>query len=64
MKSEKLIFEIDSMGNKIKQEILKLGVSQSSEKTDLKRSDIYAWMNNKRNWTFNKILSVAQKLDL
>lgn len=32
--------------------------------TDLKQPDVSAWLNNKRKWSYEKILTVAEKMGL
>jgi len=62
MKTEKLKSELAKLEQALKNKI-KI-TKNSADIAKIKIQDISAWKNNKRNWTWNKILDIAEKFDL
>jgi len=44
--------------------IQQIGEKKAVELSGLKQPDINAWVNGKRKWSFEKLLSVAEKIQL
>lgn len=64
MKTQKLRQELARIEQALVCEIKKIGVNKAVELSGLKQPDISAWINEKRKWTWNKILNVAERLGL
>ena len=61
MKSKKIKVELEVLEKELRETIYKTGVHESARITGLKQPDLSAWLNGKRNWTWNKILEIAGK---
>lgn len=64
MKARKIKLELDRIENDLIARINLLGVNKSATFLKLKQPDISAWIHGRRNWTYNKILDIADKLGL
>ena len=64
MKSKEIKQELELLETTLWHKIKDTGVMESSRMTGLKQPDISEWLNQKRNWTWNKILEIAEKLGL
>jgi hypothetical protein len=64
MKSQRIKSELVQLEQALHDKMYKTGVYESAKITGLKQPDISAWLNKKRNWTYNKILEIAEKLGL
>jgi Fe2+ transport system protein B len=64
MKSEKIKKELETLDSKLKEKIVDIGASESAGIVELKQSDLSAWVNGKRNWTWNKVLKIAERIGL
>ena len=64
MKAARIKSELVQLEQALRDKMYKIGVLESAKISGQKQPDISAWLNNKRNWTYNKILEIAEKLGL
>ncbi len=64
MKSSEIKAELEKLEKELREQIYKTGVQETARIIGQKQPDLSAWLNNKRNWTWNKILEIAEKLGL
>ncbi len=64
MKAKKLKQENENKAKELRERIKEIGVVKSAKTSGLLQPDISAWINGKRNWSYNKILKIAAKLEL
>jgi predicted glycosyl hydrolase (DUF1957 family) len=64
MKSQRIKSELVQLEQALRDKMYKIGVVESAKMSGQKQPDVSAWLNNKRNWTYNKILEIAEKLGL
>lgn len=64
MRAVKIKSEIVQLEQALRDKMYKIGVVESAKMSGQKQPDVSAWLNNNRNWTYNKILEIAEKLGL
>ncbi len=64
MKASVLEYAVKEKEEELRVYIRANGVNKCSERIRLHHNDISGWINNKRAWSYNKILEVAHKLGL
>jgi hypothetical protein len=64
MKSNQIKKDLIEIEQVLRQKIITIGISNVAEILKSNRVDIQLWVHNKRNWTYNKILNIAERLGL